>query len=191
MEKDKAKSQVLPISQLGIMQMTRQRHAQSNSSGIYVACPYCGGKGIVKSARTMSGEIQRKIVATCRNLRESAGAQKEIGLLIIAASGKPPAPPKRGLRIPAQSRKAVQRKTHFPRRSVVPRGKLPRSSLREIAPLCGALPSNIGGRAAGENVAVPFSKMRRALMALALQRCRRPRNTGRRRTSRGKLVFCF
>ena len=83
MEKDKAKSQVLPISQLGIMQMTRQRHAQSNSSGIYVACPYCGGKGIVKSARTMSGEIQRKIVATCRNLRESAGAQKEIGLLIM------------------------------------------------------------------------------------------------------------
>ena len=83
MEKDKAKSQVLPISQLGIIQMTRQRHAQSNSSGIYVACPYCGGKGIVKSARTMSGEIQRKIVATCRNLRESAGAQKEIGLLIM------------------------------------------------------------------------------------------------------------
>lgn len=83
MEKDKAKSQVLPISQLGIMQMTRQRHAQSNSSGIYVACPYCGGKGIVKSARTMSGEIQRKIVATCRNLRDTVGPEKEIGMLIM------------------------------------------------------------------------------------------------------------
>ena len=83
MEKDKAKSQVLPISQLGIMQMTRQRHAQSNSSGIYTTCPYCGGKGIVKSARTMSAEIQRKIVATCRTIRANNTNMGEISLLIL------------------------------------------------------------------------------------------------------------
>ena len=83
MEKDKAKSQVLPISQLGIMQMTRQRHAQSNSSGIYTTCPYCGGKGIVKSARTMCAEIQRKIVATCRNRRLSVSVEKELSLMIL------------------------------------------------------------------------------------------------------------
>lgn len=83
MEKDKAKSQVLPISQLGIMQMTRQRHAQSNASGIYTTCPYCGGKGIVKSARTMSAEIQRKIVATCRSLRANGKCQGELSLLIM------------------------------------------------------------------------------------------------------------
>ena len=83
MEKDKAKSQVLPISQLGIMQMTRQRHAQSNSSGIYTTCPYCGGKGIVKSARTMSAEIQRKIVATCRTIRANNPNLGEISLLIL------------------------------------------------------------------------------------------------------------
>lgn len=83
MEKDKAKSQVLPISQLGIMQMTRQRHAQSNSSGIYTTCPYCGGKGIVKSARTMSAEIQRKIVATCRSLRANNSSIGELSLLIM------------------------------------------------------------------------------------------------------------
>ena len=83
MEKDKAKSQVLPISQLGIMQMTRQRHAQSNSSGIYTTCPYCGGKSIVKSARTMSAEIQRKIVATCRTIRANNPNMGEISLLIL------------------------------------------------------------------------------------------------------------
>ncbi len=82
MEHDKAKSQVLPISQLGIMQMTRQRHAQSNASGIYTTCPYCGGKGIVKSARTMSAEIQRKIVATCRTLR-AGGETKELHMLVM------------------------------------------------------------------------------------------------------------
>ncbi len=83
MEKDKAKSQVLPISQLGIMQMTRQRHAQSNASGIYTTCPYCGGKGIVKSARTMSAEIQRKIVFACRNLRASGDNKNELALVVM------------------------------------------------------------------------------------------------------------
>ncbi len=84
MEKDKAKSQVLPISQLGIMQMTRQRHAQSNSSGIYTTCPYCGGKGIVKSARTVSAEIQRKIVAVCKSARSGgADTSRELALLIL------------------------------------------------------------------------------------------------------------
>lgn len=69
MEKDKAKCHVLPISQLGIMQMTRQRHKESTSSGIYTRCPYCSGMGIVKSVRTMSVELQRRIVSIIRRLR--------------------------------------------------------------------------------------------------------------------------
>lgn len=69
MAADRARSHVLPISQLGIMQMTRQRHAESHSSGIYDSCPYCGGKGITKSPRTMSVEIQRKLVSIIRHLR--------------------------------------------------------------------------------------------------------------------------
>lgn len=83
MEKDKAKSQVLPISQLGIMQMTRQRHHQSNASEIYSTCPYCGGKGIVKSSRTMSVEIQRKIVAIARGIRAREGDAREIAMLVL------------------------------------------------------------------------------------------------------------
>jgi ribonuclease G len=75
MEKDKAKCHVLPISQLGIMQMTRQRHKESTSSGIYTRCPYCEGLGIVKSVRTMSVEIQRRLVSIIRRLR----ALKETG----------------------------------------------------------------------------------------------------------------
>lgn len=69
MEKDKAKSNILQISQLGIMQMTRQRHQESVSSGIYSGCPYCNARGIVKSDRTMSVEIQRRIVSVLRRLR--------------------------------------------------------------------------------------------------------------------------
>jgi ribonuclease G len=77
MSKDKAKSHVLPISQLGIMQMTRQRHAESHASGIYTTCPYCSGKGIVKSSRTMSVEIQRKLVSVTRHLRNTTHKRGE------------------------------------------------------------------------------------------------------------------
>ena len=69
MEKDKAKCHVLQISTLGIMQMTRQRHKESVSSGLYSTCPYCAGRGSVKSARTMSVEIQRRLTNVIRRLR--------------------------------------------------------------------------------------------------------------------------
>ncbi|QYY36083.1 Rne/Rng family ribonuclease [Ruficoccus sp. ZRK36] len=85
MAKDKAKSHVLPISQLGIMQMTRQRHAESHASGIYTTCPYCSGKGIVKSSRTMSVEIQRKLVSVIRHLRNTTfkrGETIEMAILL-------------------------------------------------------------------------------------------------------------
>lgn len=69
MNKDKARTQILPISQLGVMQMTRQRHQESNSSGLYSSCPYCSSRGIVKSPRTMSVEIQRRLTSIIRRLR--------------------------------------------------------------------------------------------------------------------------
>src|SRR5262245_43400578 len=53
LRRDKAKTHVLPISQLGLMEMTRQRHSESVHSAVYVDCPYCKGRGKVKSALTM------------------------------------------------------------------------------------------------------------------------------------------
>ncbi|MDB6024457.1 MAG: cafA [Verrucomicrobiales bacterium] len=61
LRKDKAKTHVLPISQLGLMEMTRQRHSESVRAAVYDDCPYCKGRGKVKSALTMSVEIQRKL----------------------------------------------------------------------------------------------------------------------------------
>ena len=69
MSDDKAKHNILPISQLGIMQITRQRHEESNASGIYDGCPYCRGRGIVKSPRSVSIEIQRRIISSVRKMR--------------------------------------------------------------------------------------------------------------------------
>jgi ribonuclease G len=61
LRRDKAKTHVLPISQLGLMEMTRQRHSESVRAAVYDDCPYCKGRGKVKSAITMSVEIQRKL----------------------------------------------------------------------------------------------------------------------------------
>ncbi len=69
MAEDKAKTHILPISQLGIMQMTRQRQSESLSSNLYTGCPYCHGRGSVKSATTMSVELQRRLSSVCRRLQ--------------------------------------------------------------------------------------------------------------------------
>ncbi len=61
LRRDKAKTHILPISQLGLMEMTRQRHSESVRSAVYDDCPYCKGRGKVKSTETMSVEIQRKL----------------------------------------------------------------------------------------------------------------------------------
>jgi len=83
MEDDRAKHQILPISALGVLQMTRQRHTESNTTSMYTACPHCQGRGIVKNPRTVSVEIQRKLLSVIRRLRESIGAEREIEINIL------------------------------------------------------------------------------------------------------------
>ncbi len=60
-ENDSAKTKMLPLSRFGLMEMTRQRENESISDTVFDNCPYCGGKGIVKSATTMRAEIQRSL----------------------------------------------------------------------------------------------------------------------------------
>lgn len=69
MAMDRAKHQILPISQLGVVQMSRQRQQESNTTSLYMGCPYCQGRGIVKNPRTMSVEIQRRLVSVIRRMR--------------------------------------------------------------------------------------------------------------------------
>ncbi len=83
MENDRAKHQILPISQLGVLQMTRQRHTESNTTSMYTACPHCQGRGIVKNPRTVSVEVQRKLLSVIRRLRETHGPEKELEINIL------------------------------------------------------------------------------------------------------------
>lgn len=83
MESDRAKHQILPISQLGVLQMTRQRHSESATTTLYTRCPYCQGTGKVKNARTVSVEIQRRLLSVVRKQREVVGPDRELELNIV------------------------------------------------------------------------------------------------------------
>jgi ribonuclease G len=60
---DKARTNVLEISELGLVEMTRKRVRQSLQSLLCAPCPTCKGSGLVKSDATLAAEIFRKIQA--------------------------------------------------------------------------------------------------------------------------------
>jgi len=71
LRRDKSKTHVLPISALGLMEMTRQRANESLNHSVYDPCPYCSGKGTVKSPMSMSVEVQRKLNALMRKHQDA------------------------------------------------------------------------------------------------------------------------
>jgi ribonuclease G len=78
LKRDKARTHVLPISQLGLMEMTRQRAAESLASTQFVHCPHCNGRGVVKSPMTMSVELQRALHTVMRKHQETVHEVKVI-----------------------------------------------------------------------------------------------------------------
>jgi ribonuclease G len=54
MKKDRAKNTILHVSELGLIQMTRKRVRESLGRTLCATCPYCEGKGFIKSPETLS-----------------------------------------------------------------------------------------------------------------------------------------
>jgi ribonuclease G len=71
LKRDKAKTHVLPISALGLMEMTRQRAQESLSDSIYENCPYCVGRGLVKTPMTTSVELHRTLNGIMRKYQDT------------------------------------------------------------------------------------------------------------------------
>ncbi|MGA1797007.1 MAG: Rne/Rng family ribonuclease [bacterium] len=61
LKKDRMRSNVLQLTQLGLVEMTRKRIKQSLGKILTSPCPYCGGSGRVKSILTICRTIQREI----------------------------------------------------------------------------------------------------------------------------------
>jgi ribonuclease G len=62
LKKDKARTTVLRISELGIIQMTRKRTEESLNHKLCMPCPYCEGKGRVKSHITVCYDVIRELI---------------------------------------------------------------------------------------------------------------------------------
>lgn len=61
LKKDRAKTNVLPISGLGLVEMTRKRTRDTLTRVMCEPCPYCEGTGRVKSVTTVCYEVLREI----------------------------------------------------------------------------------------------------------------------------------
>ncbi len=67
---DKAKANVTKISELGLVEMTRKRTRESLGRMLTESCPYCEGKGYIKSKTTVCYELLRQ-------LRREGGTHRE------------------------------------------------------------------------------------------------------------------
>jgi ribonuclease G len=61
---DPARSQILPMSDIGLVQLTRKRTRPSLERTLSRECPYCHGSGRIKALPTVCLEIRRELLAT-------------------------------------------------------------------------------------------------------------------------------
>ena len=61
LSKDKAKTHVLKMSELGLIEMTRQRNRENLNRLLTEECIYCEGRGRIKSKKTICYEIFRDL----------------------------------------------------------------------------------------------------------------------------------
>ncbi|MBI5233988.1 MAG: Rne/Rng family ribonuclease [Deltaproteobacteria bacterium] len=61
LKKDKARTNILKISELGIVEMTRKRTRESLTQSLCEPCPYCDGNGLVKGKDTVLMDIYREL----------------------------------------------------------------------------------------------------------------------------------
>lgn len=62
LRKDRTKSNVLGITQLGLIEMTRKKSRKCISNTLETACPYCGGTGRVMTAETVLLKVRKKLM---------------------------------------------------------------------------------------------------------------------------------
>jgi ribonuclease G len=67
--RDRAKTNLISFSEICVAELTRQRMRRSVETVSHQPCPYCGGRGTVKSAVTMAIEAIRHVKRTLKTAR--------------------------------------------------------------------------------------------------------------------------
>lgn len=75
--KDRARTHVISMSQLGLVEMTRKRIRPSLIKSLCEPCEYCEGKGYIKKKSTVASEIFREIE------REAPGLDKKNASIVV------------------------------------------------------------------------------------------------------------
>ncbi len=68
LRKDKAQTNVLPLSELGLVQMTRKRVRKNLTRTLCEPCFYCGGDGMLLSKRSICHKIHRDLMNEASDL---------------------------------------------------------------------------------------------------------------------------
>jgi ribonuclease G len=68
--RDRAKTNVLKISELGLVEMTRKRVRESVFRTMHEPCAFCDGRGYNKSKRTIAHQIFREFERSAKSWRE-------------------------------------------------------------------------------------------------------------------------
>src|SRR5512136_2460011 len=69
LKSDKSKTNILKMSELGLVEMTRKRVRESLGRMLCEPCPYCEGRGYVKSKLTVCHEIFRELQREMLDIR--------------------------------------------------------------------------------------------------------------------------
>jgi ribonuclease G len=72
LKKDRTKANVLGITNLGLVEMTRKKVRQSLDEVLEKVCPYCEGRGRILSEETMAKKVEREISRIFRTRRGEA-----------------------------------------------------------------------------------------------------------------------
>jgi len=78
LKKDRQKTNIFKISELGLVEMTRKRTRENISRILGEHCPYCEGAGLVKSKTTVCYDIFREIERTSTELGGTTSWSKPI-----------------------------------------------------------------------------------------------------------------
>ena len=91
LERDHAKTNIIGITELGLVQMTRKRTRESLEQVLCEPCPSCQGRGIQKTPETVCYEIFREILREARAYQAGAymvlASQSVVDRLLDEESG--------------------------------------------------------------------------------------------------------
>ncbi len=68
MQHDKCRTRILPMSEMGLIQMTRKRVKKSINRTLCEPCFYCGGNGFLLSRQSICYKIYRKLVRDAQDM---------------------------------------------------------------------------------------------------------------------------